>query len=216
MKKIYPSILSADFSKLGEEIKSIENANADGLHIDVMDGRFVDNITFGMPVIRDIRKCSNLFFDVHLMIENPKKYIDKFIEAGADGITFHIEATDEPIALINIIKKAGIKAGISIKPKTDLPSLDVFKDVDIVLIMSVEPGFGGQKYIEEVNSKIEELAKIRYENDLNFEIEVDGGITIDNINKVSKCGVDIFVAGSSVFKAENRENAILNLKNAIN
>ena len=216
MKKIYPSILSADFSKLGEEVRSLENAGADGIHIDVMDGRFVDNITFGMPVIRDIRKCSNLFFDVHLMIENPEKYIDKFAEAGADGITFHIEAVEDIYSVINMIKSNGKKVGISIKPNTMLPSHDVFKDVDIVLIMSVEPGFGGQKYIEEVNYKIEQLSKLRYENDLAFEIEVDGGINLENIARVSKCGVDIFVVGSAIFKEENRENAILKLKEAIN
>lgn len=216
MKKIYPSILSADFSKLGEEVRSLENARADGIHIDVMDGRFVDNITFGMPVVRDIRKCSNLFFDVHLMIENPEKYIDKFAEAGADGITFHIEAVEDIYSVINMIKSNGKKVGISIKPNTMLPSHDIFKDVDTVLIMSVEPGFGGQKYIEEVNYKIEQLSKLRYENDLSFEIEVDGGINLENIARVSKCGVDIFVVGSAIFKEENRENAILKLKEAIN
>ena len=149
------------------------------------------------------------------MIENPEKYVKKFIEAGADGITFHIEAVEEPYSLINIIKDEDKKVGISIKPKTPLPSLDVFKDVDIVLVMSAEPGFGGQKYIEEVNYKIEELSKLRYENDLSFEIEVDGGITADNIERVSKCGVDIFVAGSAILKEENREKAILRLKSLI-
>lgn len=215
MKKIYPSILSADFSKLGDEVCSLENAGADGIHIDVMDGKFVDNITFGMPIIRDIRKCSNLFFDVHLMIENPEKYIERFIDAGADGVTFHIETTNEPVKLINIIKEKGKKAGISIKPKTNLPTADVFKDVDIVLIMSVEPGFGGQKYIEDVNKKIEELSKLRYENDLSFEIEVDGGINLENIEKVAKLGVDIFVAGNAVFGAKDREKAIKKLKELV-
>ena len=215
MKKIYPSILAADFSKLGDEVCSLENAGADGVHIDVMDGRFVDNITFGMPVIRDIRKCSNLFFDVHLMIENPEKYIDRFIDAGADGITFHIEATDEPYKVINMIKERNKKAGISIKPKTPLPTADVFKDVDIVLIMSVEPGFGGQKYLEEVDKKIEELSKLRYENDLNFEIEVDGGINTENIEKIAKLGGDVFVAGNAVFGAKDREKAILKLKELV-
>lgn len=215
MKKIYPSILSADFSKLGDEVCSLENAGADGIHIDVMDGKFVDNITFGMPIIRDIRKCSNLFFDVHLMIENPEKYIERFIDAGADGVTFHIETTNEPVKLINIIKEKGKKAGISIKPKTNLPTADVFKDVDIVLIMSVEPGFGGQKYIEDVNKKIEKLSKLRYENDLSFEIEVDGGINLENIENVSKLGVDIFVAGNAVFGAKDRQKAIKKLKELV-
>lgn len=213
MKKIYPSILAADFSKLANEIKTVESA--DGLHIDVMDGRFVDNITFGMPVVRDIRKCTNLFFDVHLMIEDPRKYIYKFIDAGADGITFHIETTDDPISLIKSIKDAGLKAGVSIKPKTDLPSVEILKNVDMVLVMGVEPGFGGQKYIEDTNSKLEELSKIRVENSLNFEIEVDGGVSQNNIDKISKCGADVFVAGNAVFKEKNRKKAILNLKNAI-
>ena len=213
MIKIFPSILSADFARLGDEVKLLETASADGIHIDVMDGKFVDNITFGMPIIRAIRKYSNLFFDVHLMIDNPNKYIKEFADAGADGITFHIEAVSDPFYTIRLIKENGKKAGISIKPETELPDKSILKDIDLVLIMSVNPGFGGQKYIDAVNKKIENLLKIRYENDLNFEIQVDGGINKSNISMVSKCGADIAVVGSAIFNSEDRKKAILDLKN---
>lgn len=213
MIKIFPSILSADFARLGDEIKLLETANADGIHIDVMDGCFVDNITFGMPIIKAIRKYSNLFFDAHLMICNPDKYIKAFSEAGVDGITFHIEATTDPFNTIRLIKNEGKKAGISVKPETDIPDKSLLTDVDLVLVMSVNPGFGGQKYIEAVNRKIENLQKIRYENDLHFELQVDGGINKDNINMVSKCGADIAVVGNAIFSAEDKKRAILELKN---
>lgn len=212
MVKIFPSILSADFARLGDEIKLLETTDADGIHIDVMDGNFVDNITFGMPIISAIRKYSSLFFDVHLMISNPNKYIKAFAESGADGITFHIEAVDNPFETIALIKNEGKRTGISIRPETEIPDKSLLKDVDIVLVMSVEPGFGGQKYIEAVNSKIENLLKIRYENDLHFEIQVDGGISKENIGIVSKCGADIVVAGSAVFGESDRKSAILELK----
>jgi len=213
MLKIFPSILSADFARLGDEIKLLETANADGIHIDVMDGNFVDNITFGMPIIKAIRKYSSLFFDVHLMISNPDKYIKAFSDAGADGITFHIEATNDPFNTIKLIKAEGKKAGISIKPETPLPDTSLLKDIDLVLVMSVNPGFGGQKYIETVNKKIENLLKIRYENDLHFEIQVDGGINKDNIFMVSKCGADIAVVGNAIFSEQDKKRAILELKN---
>jgi len=213
MIKIFPSILSADFARLGDEIKLLETAAADGIHIDVMDGKFVDNITFGMPIIRAIRKYTNLFFDVHLMIENPNKYIKEFADAGADGITFHIEAVTDAFETIGLIKDSMKKAGISIKPETDLPDKSILKDIDLVLVMAVNPGFGGQKYIEAVNKKIEDLLKIRYENDLHFEIQVDGGINKSNINVVSRCGADIAVVGNAIFSADDRKSAILELKN---
>ena len=213
MLKIFPSILSADFSKLGEEIKILEEAQVDGLHIDVMDGRFVNNITIGMPVIRSIRKYSNLFFDVHLMIEAPDKYIKDFANAGADGITFHIEATKDPFNTLSLIKECNKKAGISIKPETEIPDKSLLKDIDLLLVMSVNPGFGGQKYIDAVNEKIENLLKIRYENDLHFDIEVDGGINKDNIFSVAKCGADIAVVGSAIFGASDKKTAVLELKN---
>jgi len=213
MLKIFPSILSADFAKLGDEVKSLEEANVEGLHIDVMDGRFVDNITIGMPVIKSLRKYSNLFFDVHLMIENPNKYIKRFSEAGADGITFHIEAVTDPFNTVNLIKAEGKKVGVSIKPETELPDKSLLKDIDLLLIMSVNPGFGGQKYIEAVNKKIEDLVKIRNENGLHFDIEVDGGINKDNISLVSKCGADIAVIGNAIFGADDKESAVFELKN---
>jgi len=213
MIKIFPSILSADFARLGDEVKLLETTSADGIHIDVMDGQFVDNITFGMPIIKAIRKYSNLFFDVHLMINNPNKYIKDMAEAGADGITFHIEATNDPFETINLIKSEGKKVGISIKPETDLPDKSILKDIDLLLVMSVNPGFGGQKYIEAVNDKIDKLLKLRYENDLHFEIQVDGGITKNNISSVAKRGADIIVAGSAIFNSEDRKKAILELKN---
>ena len=215
MIKIFPSILSADFARLGDEVKLLETANADGIHIDVMDGKFVDNITFGMPIIKAIRKYSNLFFDVHLMIENQNKHIKDFDEAGADGITFHIEAVEDPFETIRLIKEAGKKVGISIKPETDLPDKSLLKDIDLVLVMSVNPGFGGQKYIEEVNKKIENLLKIRYENDLHFEIQVDGGINRDNIASVARFGADIAVVGSAIFKEPDKKKAISDLKNIV-
>ena len=213
MIKIFPSILSADFARLGDEIKLLETAAADGIHIDVMDGNFVDNITFGMPVVKAIRKYSNLFFDVHLMIKEPNKYIKEFADAGADGITFHIEAVSDAFETIKLIKDTGKKVGISIKPETALPDMSILKDIDLVLVMSVEPGFGGQKYIEAVNKKIEKLLRIRYENDLHFEIQVDGGINKSNINVVSKCGADIAVVGNAIFSCDDRKKAILELKN---
>jgi len=216
MVKIFPSILSADFSKLGEEIRLLENSDADGIHIDVMDGIFVPNITFGMPIIKSIRKYSNLFFDVHLMIGNPDKYIKDFVDAGADGITFHIEAVEDPHNTISLIRSEGKKVGISVNPDTDIPDKSLLKDVDLVLIMSVNPGFGGQKYIGAVNQKIENLLRIRYENDLNFEIEVDGGINKENINDVVRNGADIIVAGNAVFGAEDKKSAILELKKIAN
>ena len=213
MLKIFPSILSADFAKLGDEIKLVETAKVDGLHIDVMDGKFVDNISIGLPVIKSIRKCSNLFFDVHLMIANPDKYIKKFSEVGADGLTFHIEAVTNPFNTINLIKAEGKKVGVSIKPETEIPDKNLLKEVDLLLVMAVNPGFGGQKYIEAVNKKIEDLVKIRNENGLHFDIEVDGGINKDNISLVSKCGADIAVIGNAIFGAEDKENVVFELKN---
>jgi len=211
MVKIYPSMLSADFGILKETLEEIENY-ADGLHIDVMDGHFVNNISFGIPVIRSIRKYSDLFFDVHLMIGNPEKYIDAFVSAGADAITFHVEAVADVLALIDKIKEHEINVGVSIKPMTKIPDIEILSQIDSILVMSVEPGFGGQKYIEATDYKIQELYRIRKENGLNFEILVDGGINCDNAKRVSECGADVLIAGSVIFNSDNKIEAIKKLK----
>lgn len=192
-----PSILSADFGILAEQVKRAENAGATWLHIDVMDGLFVPNISFAMPVIKSIRKYTDMFFDVHLMITKPEKYIDEFIKSGADGVTFHIEATENPEQCIDMIKEKGVKVGISINPKTPVSEIEKYLDkVDMVLVMSVEPGYGGQSYIESVNEKITYL---RNKLGPDFDIEVDGGINKDNIDMALDAGANIIVAGTAVF-----------------
>lgn len=192
-----PSILAADFGVLADQIKRAEKAGAKWLHIDVMDGHFVPNISFAMPVIKSIRKYTDMFFDVHLMITPPEKYIDDFINAGADGVTFHIEATENPDKCIELIRNRGKKVGISINPNTPVSAIEKYLDkVDMVLVMSVEPGYGGQKYIESVNEKI---SYVREKMGADFDIEVDGGINADNIDMVLNAGANIIVAGTAVF-----------------
>ncbi|CAM2955773.1 ribulose-phosphate 3-epimerase [Hathewaya histolytica] len=214
--KIAPSILSANFANLGEDVKNIEKYGADLVHIDVMDGRFVPNITFGMPIIKSIRAYSKLPFDVHLMIEEPSKYIDDFIEAGADIITIHYEADKHIDRTINYIKSKGVKAGIALNPGTPISNIiDLIPVLDMVLIMSVNPGFGGQKYIEYCSTKISELRKLSKKFNRKLWIEVDGGVTKDNIKNISQCGADIVVAGSAVFKNGEIEKNIRELKEAL-
>lgn len=197
-----PSLLAADFNKLGEQIRETEESGAEYLHIDVMDGIFVPSISFGMPLIQSIRKTSKQFFDVHLMIVDPIRYIKEFVKCGADSITFHLEAADDVKAVIDAIHAAGVKAGISIKPGTPVEALYPYlADVDMVLMMSVEPGFGGQAFIPESLGRIRQLKDYLEEKQLSPRIEVDGGIGKDNVREVIKAGADIFVAGSAVFKA---------------
>jgi ribulose-phosphate 3-epimerase len=213
MVLVAASILSADFSRLGEEIKSVENAGADWIHIDVMDGHFVPNITIGPVVISKVRKVSNIFFDTHLMIENPIKYIQQFAEAGADLITIHIEICDDLKSCINKIKQCGCKSGISINPNTSVKSIEkIIKDVDLILVMSVHPGFGGQKFIIDVLPKIKKIKKIIDKINKKFYLEVDGGINNKNSKVIKNHGADVLVSGNFVFKSSDYKKAIKFLK----
>ena len=203
MKKIQisPSILSADFSQLGNEIKKLEQGGADLIHVDVMDGHFVPNLTIGPPVIKNLRKYTKLPFDVHLMISPVHKYIENYAVAGADIITIHPEATENLKESISLIKKFGKKVGVSLNPKTEIKTLiDEIDNIDLVLVMSVNPGFGGQKFMPEVLDKIKELKKIKDKNQYHFDIEVDGGINFSNSKIVLEAGADILVSGTTVFK----------------
>ena len=214
MKKIQisPSILSADFSQLGNEIKNLERCGADMIHVDVMDGHFVPNITIGPPVIKSLRKYTKLIFDVHLMISPVHKYIENFAEAGSDIITIHPEATENILESINLIKNLKKKVGISLNPDTSINVIEANLDkIDLVLIMTVFPGFGGQKFMPEVLEKIEYLKKIKDNKKLNFLIEVDGGINFSNSKKVINAGADILVSGTTIFK-ENEGNIKKNIE----
>ena len=214
MKKIQisPSILSADFSQLGSEIKKLEQGGADLIHVDVMDGHFVPNLTIGPPVIKNLRKYTKLPFDVHLMISPVHKYIENYAEAGADIITIHPEATDNLKESINLIKKFGKKVGVSLNPKTEIKTLiDEIENIDLVLVMSVNPGFGGQKFMPEVLDKIKELKKIKDDGKYHFDIEVDGGINFSNSKIVLEAGANILVSGTTVFK-ENDGDIKINIK----
>jgi len=214
MKKIQisPSILSANFSELGNEIKRLEQGGADLIHVDVMDGHFVPNLTIGPPVIKNLRKYTTLPFDVHLMISPVHKYIEKYAEAGADIITIHPEATENLRESINLIKRFGKKVGVSLNPKTEIKTLiNELENIDLVLVMSVNPGFGGQKFMPEVLDKIKELKNIKDKNQYHFDIEVDGGINFNNSKIVLEAGADILVSGTTVFK-ENDGNVKTNIE----
>jgi ribulose-phosphate 3-epimerase len=213
MKKIQisPSILSADFSQLGNEIKRLEEGGADMIHVDVMDGHFVPNLTIGPPVIKALREYTKLPFDVHLMISPVHKYIKDYADAGADIITIHPEATDNLKESINHIKKLGKKIGVSLNPETKINLItDMLSEIDLVLIMSVNPGFGGQKFMPQVLDKIKDLKKIRDQRNLIFDIEIDGGINFDNNKLAIEAGANILVSGTTVFKDNNG-----NIKNNI-
>ena len=205
--KISPSILSADFSILGDEIKSLEQAGADLIHIDVMDGHFVPNITMGPPIIKMVRKCTRLPFDVHLMISPVEKYIKAFADAGSDIITIHPEATDNLKRAVGTIKSLGKKAGVSLNPKTPISALmEVINDIDLILIMSVNPGFAGQSFMSEVLPKVTELRKMINDKKLKIDIEIDGGINFETAPLAVKAGANILVSGTTIFSGSLKDN----------
>lgn len=215
-KKIYPSLLSSDFLKIGEEISMVESAGADGIHCDIMDGSFVPNMTFGPMVVKKVREATKLPIDVHLMINKPENYIVEFIKSGADLISVHFENNIHLNRTINLIKENGAKAGVAINPATPVKFLeDILEYIDFVLIMSVNPGFGGQKFIENCNNKIKQLASIRAEKKFDYEIEIDGGINLQNIKAVMEFGVDFAVAGASIFGSENPKETLKQMKGVI-
>lgn len=213
MIKISPSVLAADFTKLGEEVRDIERAGADMVHLDVMDGIFVTNISFGLPVISSLRKVSNMVFDVHLMIDRPERFAKRFIEAGADILTFHYEACEDSVSLLREIRELGCKSSISVKPNTSVEEIFPFLDLcDMVLVMTVEPGYGGQALIPETLEKVKALREEIERRGLDVDIQVDGGITSDNAKNAISAGANVLVAGSSVFKASDRKKAIESLR----
>ena len=215
MVKIAPSILSADFSRLGEEVKAVEEAGADWIHVDVMDGRFVPNITIGPLVVESLRKVTDLPLDVHLMIENADLYIEDFAKAGADIISVHVEACPHLHRTIQSIKENGAKAGVVLNPATTLFALDeIIEQVDMVLLMSVNPGFGGQKFINSVLSKIELLRNTLNESGVELDLQVDGGIKPDNVAMIKEAGANVLVAGSAIFGSDDYKKAIEELRNS--
>jgi ribulose-phosphate 3-epimerase len=217
VKKIAPSILSADFSRLGDEIRAIEKGGADVIHVDVMDGHFVPNITIGPLVVQGLKKLTSLPLDVHLMIENPERYLEVFAQAGSDWITIHAEVCPNLKRMIKKIRQLNVRPGIVLKPATSLKTLyPVLDHLDLVLLMSVNPGFGGQSFIPSTLKKIERLRKMIDQNCYRLEIEVDGGVKVENIKEVSKAGGDIFVVGTGIFKTKDYGETIRRLRLEIN
>ena len=215
MIKIAPSILAADFSKLGQEVLEVEQAGADWIHIDVMDGHFVPNISFGAVVVDALRPLTNLPLDVHLMIENPDRYIEDFANAGADYITVHVEAAPHLHRTIQLIRSLGVKPGVVLNPHTPVETIQhVLEDIDLVLFMTVNPGFGGQKFIHSVVPKIEQLSQIIRERGLDIEIQIDGGINEETIVPCEKAGANVFVAGSAIYSQKDRAAALQGIKQA--
>lgn len=199
-----PSILAADYTRLGEQIDECDDADVQWLHCDIMDGHFVPNISYGPKFVKAAGSCTDAFLDVHLMIENPDQYIEAFVDAGADQITVHQEACPHLHRTIQNIHQHGITAGVAINPATSLHTVEpILNEIDLVLLMSVNPGFGGQSFIESTYDRLQQLSRMRDEHGASFLIEVDGGVNLDNIEKVTQCGADVLVAGSAVFKAKN-------------
>lgn len=216
-KLIAPSILSADFSRLGEEVKAVEKAGADWIHVDVMDGHFVPNITVGPLVVQSVRRVTRLPIDVHLMIENPQDYVPAFIKAGADWVSVHVEEGYHLDRTIHLIKKGGAKAGVVLNPATPVIAIDpVLPIVDYVLVMTVNPGFGGQDFIGYCREKIKVLRQVIDNRRLKVLIEIDGGVKVDNIGELSQCGADIFVAGSAIFGSGDYGGAIAAMRQRMN
>lgn len=212
--KVAPSLLAADFTNLEKEINRINESKVQYLHIDIMDGHFVPNISFGPSIVKQIRPLTDAIFDVHLMISNPIDYLDVFVDSGADSITYHYETAVVHQQLIDLVHKKNIKCGLSIKPKTNPEVLIPYLDkIDLVLVMSVEPGFGGQKFMDSSLAKIKFLADYRQKHHLNYAIEVDGGINFETAQLVNKAGADIIVAGTYLFKADNMQEKVAELEN---
>ncbi len=213
MKLIAPSILAADFGNLDKDVELVNNSNADWLHIDIMDGRFVPNISFGFPVLKAIQKVCTKPMDVHLMIVEPEKYIDQFIDAGVDVISVHYEASNHLHRTLNYIKSKGAKAGVALNPHTSVHLLEnILSEIDLVVLMSVNPGFGGQSFIPNTYKKIQQLDKMRKETNSDFLIEIDGGVSTKNAKKLFETGANVLVAGSSVFKSDDPMLSIQDLK----